>query len=227
MQKLCLECGQPFVQLAKKGVQRFCSKSCRMKQWNRKRHEANPGAVRAEWRWAHERNREKRNARMRARHERMKEQDNATNRAARNRRLEYYQEYDRQRWVGERKEQMNEKRGENLQKTRLASPWKGLLKNAFERATKKNVAFELTEVWAREAWTGKCALTGIEFGLGQRGWGPKIYSPSIDRIVPALGYIPSNCRFVIWAVNAFKYDGTDEDMYRIAEAILRNRPLIA
>lgn len=52
---------------------------------------------------------------------------------------------------------------------------------------------------------------------------PRFFSPSIDRIVPALGYTPENCRFILWAVNAFKHDGTDDDMYRVAEALIAAR----
>jgi len=51
-----------------------------------------------------------------------------------------------------------------------------------------------------------------------------MYSPSIDRIDNSKAYTPDNCRFVLNCVNSFKHDGTDADIYRIAEALLLNRP---
>lgn len=120
----------------------------------------------------------------------------------------------------------DEKRGERKlkrQATRLDTPWQKLLSSARERAKRKGVPYDLTTEWAQAEWTGRCALTNIPFRLGEQEPGPKFFSPSIDRIVPSLGYVIGNCRFVLWAVNAMKYDGTDADIYVIAEALLSNR----
>ncbi|MGH7971285.1 MAG: hypothetical protein ACREIC_21410, partial [Limisphaerales bacterium] len=118
------------------------------------------------------------------------------------------------------KEDANMKRSENFQKERLIEPWKKFLRSAEHRATKKRVPFALSFEWVRKHWTGRCELTGLEFILGQRGAGPKAFSPSIDRIKPELGYVDDNCRFVLWAVNAFKAEGDDEQMLRLARALL-------
>lgn len=112
-------------------------------------------------------------------------------------------------------------------RARLNVPYKKLLITAAARATKKKVPFSLTVEWAEKTWTGRCAVTGIEFKLGLLTSGPKMYSPSIDRIVPELGYVPGNCRFILWAVNAFKCGGTDEDMRVIAAAIIANFPAVS
>ena len=114
-------------------------------------------------------------------------------------------------------------RYEKSQAARLTVPWRALLKAAKWRAAKKSVPFDLTEAWAKENWTGICALSGIPFRLGGKESGPKFFSPSIDRIIPSLGYVETNCRFILWAVNAMKYDGTDSDLYELAEAILKHR----
>lgn len=214
----CPECGTPVPPI-RKGRRLFCSQSCRLKAWRRQRHANDPERVRAEWREAHQRNREKRLSRMktyhashreehktymRERHQRIREEDNQ-------RRLAHH--YANQ-------EQANQKRRKNDQMSRLTAPWKKLLRGAARRAAKKNVPFFLTERWASNRWTGQCEVTGLPFSLGQRGSGPKRLSPSIDRIVPELGYTPENCRFVLWQVNAFKYDGTDAEMLEIARAIV-------
>jgi hypothetical protein len=102
-------------------------------------------------------------------------------------------------------------------------PWSALLKSARERAKTKGLPFSLTDGWARSRWTGRCEITDIPFSLifGDRP-GPRFFSASIDQIVPKAGYTPENCRFVLWAVNALKHDGTDEDMIMVARAIIGN-----
>jgi hypothetical protein len=97
------------------------------------------------------------------------------------------------------------------------------LNAAKRRAKIKGLPFDLTDEWARDRWTGRCELTDLEFTLGLRGPGAKLFSPSLDKIDPKKGYLQSNTRIIIWAVNAFKYDGDDETMYRIAVALLSTR----
>jgi hypothetical protein len=104
-------------------------------------------------------------------------------------------------------------------------PWKNLLKSSFERSKVKNIPFDLTPEWAANRWTGFCEMTCLPFvlGAGSGVRGPRPYSPTIDKIDPLKGYTIGNCRFIIQAVNALKGSGTDEDVYRIAEALLANR----
>lgn len=103
---------------------------------------------------------------------------------------------------------------------RLRRPWFILLNSCKQRAGKKRIPFSLDHTWASKAWTGKCAITGIPFEIGLRRAGPKNRSPSIDRIKPELGYVPSNCRFVLACVNNFKHVDSDEKMYEVAKAIV-------
>ena len=109
-------------------------------------------------------------------------------------------------------------------KRRLAYPWRHLLKGAKERSIKKNVPFSLTEEWASAKWTGRCELTGLEFVTNGLGSGPKPRSPSIDRRIPSIGYTSENCRFVLSCINSFKHEGTEEEMYEVAESLLKMRP---
>jgi len=104
--------------------------------------------------------------------------------------------------------------------TRNERPWYMLLRYAEKRAEKKSVPFDLTDEWAVSAWTGACAVSGLSFVTGHKGHGPRPRTPSIDRIEPSLGYVQSNCRFVIHAVNALKGDGTEEEMMEVVRSIL-------
>ena len=63
---------------------------------------------------------------------------------------------------------------------------------------------------------GVCERTGLKFVLSKGKRNP--YSPSLDRIVPALGYVKGNVRLVLWAFNAFKNAFSDKEVYPIAKA---------
>ncbi len=105
---------------------------------------------------------------------------------------------------------------------RRTSGYNALLGFARKRAAAKSLPFDLTKEWAKAHWTGRCELTDLPFFFDHTGVaGPKQMSPTIDRIRPELGYVQSNCRFILQGVNALKSGGTDEDMLVIAEALVR------
>jgi len=67
---------------------------------------------------------------------------------------------------------------------------------------------------------GKCEITGIKFDIISKGR-PSSRSPSLDRIVPKLGYIKSNVRMILFAMNTFKNEWMDKDIYPIAKEFCR------
>jgi hypothetical protein len=68
---------------------------------------------------------------------------------------------------------------------------------------------------------GVCELTGLAFDMSVRSRRPELYTPSIDRIAPGLGYTKENCRLVLFAVNLWMKDFTVESILPIAEALVR------
>lgn len=111
-----------------------------------------------------------------------------------------------------------EVRRTEYQNARQKRPWGLALTNARHRSLKKGFAFELTREWCEQKWTGRCAVSDLPFSFGTQTHFP--FSPSIDRIDSSLGYIPSNCRFVLFAINSFKGSGTDESVLHMAQAIV-------
>lgn len=110
-------------------------------------------------------------------------------------------------------------------------PWYNSLNQAKNRAKRQGLPYSLSDEWAASVWTGRCALTGVEFELlarsnvGKGESGPRRLSPSLDKIDPALGYTPENSRFVCFAVNTFKGETAGDDfIYQMAELLLANRP---
>lgn len=106
---------------------------------------------------------------------------------------------------------------------RLAGTAKMLCAGAEGRAAALRVPFDLTARWAmHKLLAGRCEATGLRFETSNPGTRSN-FTPSVDRKIPALGYTRENCRVVIWGYNAAKGSGTDEDVMRMAEALVRKR----
>jgi hypothetical protein len=127
-------------------------------------------------------------------------------------------------WHADNRQYSNDRRITRKQNSRTAVPWLVLINAAKARAKKKGLVFSLTPAWGEVRWTGRCELSGLPFTLGLRGSGAKRFSPSIDKIDPKKGYTPSNCCIILWCLNAFKYDGTDDQMLMVARALVARHP---
>ena len=98
-----------------------------------------------------------------------------------------------------------------------------LLGNAKDRALRGGFEFDLDrEFIATKLAAGVCEFTGLAF---EREWSGENYrarpfAPSLDRIVPALGYVKSNVRMVCFAVNMALSDWGDEAFVKIAQAVV-------
>lgn len=81
-----------------------------------------------------------------------------------------------------------------------------LLSGAKNRSRDKGVAIDidldyLVDLWYKQSEC--CAVSGIKFNLDfpEKSGEPRFDSPSLDRIVPELGYTKGNIRFVIYQIN--------------------------
>jgi hypothetical protein len=99
---------------------------------------------------------------------------------------------------------------------------KPLVTAARDRAKRKKLEFCLTEAMiAPRIIRGVCELTGIAFDLNYKGSSHKNpYSPSIDRIDSHKGYVLSNVRVVLTAVNIALGEDGEEVMYPILKAMV-------
>ena len=104
-------------------------------------------------------------------------------------------------------------RAEALQQWRIANPKRVMVHNARQRARKAELPctveaedFELTEVCP-------CCETPYEL----TGRAASATSPSLDRIIPSLGYLPDNVVVVCLACNVRKNDASPAELYRIAD----------
>lgn len=207
----CCQCGLPFV--AARKTRRFCSRKCKEKasaqQPERKAKSVLRHAV-----WAVDKQDHLRDYRS------SRYQSNRDEILAKQR--EYVMSLPPSLLKDRRKmstAKFEPKRRAKYQKTRQTTPWLNALKGAKARAKKLGLPFDLTSAWCVERWTGRCEVTNIPFFMSTQRC-PYLFSPSLDRIVANNGYVVSNCRFVLHAVNALKGAGTDCDMLLIATAIV-------
>jgi hypothetical protein len=94
------------------------------------------------------------------------------------------------------------------------------LQNAKARAQRKNVAFDLDIDYLQLIVTDACPIFKTQFlwqtsGLGKGHTEPN--SPSLDRIVPELGYVKGNMVFISHVANKIKSDATEKELYAVAD----------
>jgi hypothetical protein len=93
-------------------------------------------------------------------------------------------------------------------------------KRAKDRASKNNLDFNITKDHVVSMLNiGVCQATGLKLNLtfGKEKLNP--LGPSLDRINPKIGYIVGNVRMVCWIFNRAKGDGSDNDVWLLAEAL--------
>jgi hypothetical protein len=71
-------------------------------------------------------------------------------------------------------------------------------------------------------WPTHCPALGVELDYAAKGHG-RPNSPSIDRIIPARGYVPGNVMIISLRANVLKRDGTVDEIGRLAD-FLRSLP---
>jgi hypothetical protein len=102
------------------------------------------------------------------------------------------------------------------QRYRLNNPEHVLVHGAKHRAKKLNIPFSLTHSDITVPDT--CPVLGIPLKAhvgGRSGYFPD--SPTLDRIVPSLGYVPGNVRVISARANLIKRDATVVELEKILE----------
>lgn len=104
------------------------------------------------------------------------------------------------------------KQAARLKAYRRANPEKRMFWVAKTRAAKRNIPFTISidDIIIPDV----CPVLGIPLFLGDGRLGPN--SPSLDRVVPVLGYVPGNICVISNRANVIKNDGTAEEHEAIA-----------
>jgi len=85
-----------------------------------------------------------------------------------------------------------------------------------KRAKRKNLSFNLTTEYIKEIWPedNKCPALGIDL---KRGIIVQDCSPSLDRIIPELGYIKGNVQIVSNLANRIMSNATPDQVIMVGE----------
>lgn len=101
----------------------------------------------------------------------------------------------------------------NAYYSRVEPRMKELIGRIRRHCVQRAIPLDLTEEKLLKLWDkqkGRCAITGIELSL-KRGEGRKREAASLDRIVPELGYVEGNVRFICDILNIMKQNMTDKE----------------
>lgn len=85
-----------------------------------------------------------------------------------------------------------------------------------ERAATQNLPHDIDLEYLESIATDECPVFKTPFVWGQ-GKGHNPFRPSIDRIVPELGYVKGNLAFISMKANTIKQDVTEKELYAVAD----------
>ena len=93
------------------------------------------------------------------------------------------------------------------------------IKDAKTRARYLKIPFNLTEEYIKSiAPTDMvCPALGIQMKVGENFKDSKVSAPSLDRLIPKLGYVKGNIVIVSTRANTLKRDATPEELMKIAK----------
>ena len=100
--------------------------------------------------------------------------------------------------------------------------WRMKLKDAKKRATQLNVPFNLVLEDIPQETHCKYLDIPLRITVNQ---GQIIDSPSLDRIIPALGYVKGNVQVISKLANLMKNCATEEQLKTFATNVLKLHPL--
>ncbi len=102
-----------------------------------------------------------------------------------------------------------------------------LCQAAQQRRASRELGFDLTHQWVLDRLeAGVCELSGLPFFFRVGKERPHPYAPSIDRIDSSKGYLQSNCRLVLWCLNAGMLDFGEEVAIAAWHAVLKRKGIL-
>jgi hypothetical protein len=99
------------------------------------------------------------------------------------------------------------------------------LDKAKDRAKKQNLPIDLDLNFLESIMTEECPVFKIKFIWGQSN-GKHPYRPSLDRIIPELGYIKHNVIFISLKANMIKQEVTEKELYAVADWLHEARKIV-
>jgi hypothetical protein len=100
------------------------------------------------------------------------------------------------------------------------------LSDSKQRAKEKNLPFDLDLKYLESITTDACPIFKTPFDWGRDSKGQGNERPSLDRIIPELGYVKGNVAFISMWANSIKQDATEKELYAVADWIHERRKYV-
>lgn len=91
------------------------------------------------------------------------------------------------------------------------------------RTNKGDIPFNLDADYLMSIATEECPIFNTPFVWGRKGEGVTDESPSLDRVIPELGYVKGNVVFISNIANRIKNNATEDQLYAIADWLHETR----
>lgn len=89
--------------------------------------------------------------------------------------------------------------------------------HAQQRAKKANLPFDLTLEYLESIAGDACPVFKKEFRWGRHKGKADDFTPSLDRVIPELGYVQGNVVFISNLANRIKSNATEKELYAVAD----------
>lgn len=89
--------------------------------------------------------------------------------------------------------------------------------HAQQRAKHNNLAFDLDIEYLLSIATDACPIFKQKFRWGRHKGKSHDFTPSLDRIVPKLGYVKGNVAFISVKANRIKNNAEEKELYAVAD----------
>mgnify|MGYP003345023765 CR=1 FL=1 len=105
--------------------------------------------------------------------------------------------------------------------------WEGHISNNLSsirsRCKRKGIPFNLDMDHIKEILTADCPVFNTPLIFGVVGRGHDEQSPSLDRVIPELGYVKGNVVFISKIANTIKQNVTEKEIYAVADWLYYKR----
>ena len=128
-------------------------------------------------------------------------------------RKKYYQK--NKEYIKKQSREYYHKNKEYYRKYKKENPWVRMTISAKRRT---NLPFNITSEYVKSIWPedNTCPALNIKFKQGTEG-SPVDSSPSLDRIIPKLGYIKGNVQIVSHLANKIMNNATPDQVMAVAK----------
>lgn len=109
---------------------------------------------------------------------------------------------------------------QNRQKTKsLESKFKEMVHRCQDRAREKGVPCSITWKDIKAVYTDICPILNMPLNWNSSSTGRSESTPSVDRIIPELGYVPGNIKIISNLANMMKSYATKEQLLTFSKNI--------